>query len=171
MAERGSAGPEGPRSGAGREKRPTMRDVADQVGVSQALVSIVFRGAEGASKATRERVLEAAAEIGYRPDSLAQGLRRNRSRTLGVLFSMRRPFEVELVEHMYPIAHELGHNLLLGPFTPGRGQDAVINEPWVTVAPGSSSSGQTCTRATSSRWPGRWPLSRSVVTSATVSST
>ncbi len=128
MTERGLAGPEGPRPGAGREKRPTMRDVADQVGVSQALVSIVFRGAEGASKATRERVLEAAAEIGYRPDSLAQGLRRNRSRTLGVLFSMRRPFEVELVEHMYPIAHELGHNLLLGPFTPGRGQDAVIDE-------------------------------------------
>jgi hypothetical protein len=31
---------------------------------------------------------------------LAQGLRRNRSRTLGVLFSLRRPFEVELVEHI-----------------------------------------------------------------------
>jgi DNA-binding LacI/PurR family transcriptional regulator len=92
------------------------------------LVSIVFRGVDGASDATRQRVLEAAAELGYRPDSLAQGLRRNRSRALGVLFSLRRPFEVELVENMYPVARQLGYDLLLGPFTPGRGQDAVVDE-------------------------------------------
>lgn len=116
------------RSGPGRDRRPTMADVAERVGVSRALVSIVFRGAEGASEATRARVLAAAAELGYRPDSLAQGLRRHRSRNLGVLFSLRRPFEVELVENMYPIARELGYDLLLGAFTPGRGQDVVVDE-------------------------------------------
>lgn len=117
-----------PPSGTGRDKRPTMADVAKHVGVSRALVSIVFRGADGASEATRERVLAAAAELGYRQDSLAQGLRRNRSRNLGVLFSLRRPFEVELVEYMFPVAQQLGYDLLLGPFTPGREQDAVIDE-------------------------------------------
>jgi DNA-binding LacI/PurR family transcriptional regulator len=116
------------RHGSGRAQRTTMADLAKHLGVSRALVSIVLRGAEGASDATRERVLQAAAELGYRPDSLAQGLRRNRSRTLGVLFSLRRPFEVELVEHMYPAAQQLGYDLLLGPFTPGRGQDAVVDE-------------------------------------------
>jgi DNA-binding LacI/PurR family transcriptional regulator len=105
-----------------------MADVAGRAGVSRSLVSIVFRGADGASDATRQRVMAAAAELGYRPDSLAQGLRRNRSRNLGVLFSLRRPFEVELVESMYPVAGQLGYRLLLGPFTPGRGQDAVIDE-------------------------------------------
>jgi DNA-binding LacI/PurR family transcriptional regulator len=45
-----------------------------------------------------------------------------------VLFSLRRPFEVEFVEHMYPAAAQLGYDLLLGPFTPGRGQDAVVDE-------------------------------------------
>ena len=115
-------------SSSSRSRRPTMADVADRVGVSRALVSIVFRGAEGASEDTRKRVLEAAAEIGYRPDSLAQGLRRSRSRNLGVLFSLRRPFEVELVEHMLPLAKTLGYDLLLGPFSPGREQDDVIDE-------------------------------------------
>ena len=105
-----------------------MADVAQAAGVSKSTVSIIFRGAEGASEATRNRVLAAATELGYRPDSLAQGLRRNRSRHLGVLFSLRRPFEVELVESMYPVAEELGYRLILGPFTPGRGQDAVIDE-------------------------------------------
>ncbi len=114
--------------GSGRERRPTMADVANHVGVSRALVSIVFRGVDGASEATRQRVLDAAAELGYRPDSLAQGLRRNRSRNLGVLFSLRRPFEVELVEQMYPVARGLGYDLLLGPFAPARGQDAVVDE-------------------------------------------
>ena len=112
----------------GRDRRPTMADVARHVGVSRALVSIVFRGVEGASDATRQRVLDAAAELGYRPDSLAQGLRRSRTRNLGVLFSLRRPFEVELVEHMYPAVQKLGYHLLLGAFTPARGQDAVIDE-------------------------------------------
>lgn len=116
------------RRGNGRDRRPTMADVANHVGVSRALVSIVFRGVDGASEATRKRVLQAAAELGYRPDSLAQGLRRNRSRNLGVLFSLRRPFEVELVERMFPAARQLGYDLLLGPFTPGRGQDAVVDE-------------------------------------------
>ena len=114
--------------GSGRERRPTMADVAKHVGVSRALVSIVFRGVDGASEATRQRVLAAAAELGYRPDSLAQGLRRSRTRNLGVLFSLRRPFEVELVEHMYPVVEKLGYHLLLGAFTPGRGQDAVVDE-------------------------------------------
>ena len=87
-----------------------------------------MRYSEDHKAKTRERVLRVAAEMGYRPDSLAQGLRRNHTRNLGVLFSLRRPFEVGLVEHMYPVAKRLGYTLLLGPFTPAREQDAVIDE-------------------------------------------
>ena len=56
-------------------KRPTLADVAARAGVSTALVSIVMREAKGASAATRERVLQAAREIGYRPDARARLLR------------------------------------------------------------------------------------------------
>jgi DNA-binding LacI/PurR family transcriptional regulator len=105
-----------------------MADIARHVGVSRPLVSIVLRGAEGASEATRQRVLQAAAELGYRPDSLAQGLRSSRTRHLGVLFALRRPFEVELVEDMFPVVAKLGYHLLLGATTPERGQEAVIDE-------------------------------------------
>lgn len=45
-----------------------------------------------------------------------------------MLFSLRRPFEVEFVEHMYPVVAQLGYHLLLGAFTPDRGQDAVVDE-------------------------------------------
>jgi DNA-binding LacI/PurR family transcriptional regulator len=117
----------GARGGA-RDRRPTMADIARHVGVSRPLVSIVLRGADGASEATRERVLSAAAELGYRPDSLARGLRSNRTRHLGVLFALRRPFEVELVEHMFPVVEQLGYHLLLGATTRSRGQEAVTDE-------------------------------------------
>src|ERR1700760_3226056 len=83
---------------SGRLRRPTMRDVAARVGVSQTLVSLVLRNASGPSAETRARVLRAAAELGYRPDTAAQVLRRNRSRHIGVLFTMRQPFDVDLVE-------------------------------------------------------------------------
>ncbi len=53
---------------AGRARGPTMTDVAAAAGVSQTTVSLVLDDAEGArlSSETRERVLEAAATLGYR---------------------------------------------------------------------------------------------------------
>jgi DNA-binding LacI/PurR family transcriptional regulator len=48
--------------------RPTLEDVAARAGVSRALVSLVIRGAPGASEATHARMLRVADEIGYRPD-------------------------------------------------------------------------------------------------------
>jgi len=46
-------------------KRPTLEDVAARSGMSRSLVSLVMRGARtGATAETRERVLQAAVEIG-----------------------------------------------------------------------------------------------------------
>lgn len=92
------------------------------------MVSIVLRGVDGASAATRQRVLSAAAELGYRPDALAQGLRSQRTRRLGVIFDLRRPFEVELVEHMFRAVDQLGYHLLLGARAPGRSDNTVVEE-------------------------------------------
>ena len=91
-----------------------MRDVAERVGMSRQLVSIVLRGAPGASVASRERILAAAREIGYHPDDSARMLRRRRSGQLGVLFTMRQPFEVDLVDALYRHAEQLGYTLALG---------------------------------------------------------
>jgi DNA-binding LacI/PurR family transcriptional regulator len=113
---------------SGRAGRPTMRDVAARVGVSQALVSLVFRNAPGASAETRERVFRAAAELGYRPDTAAQVLRRSRSRHIGVLFMMRQPFDVDLVEAIYPAAERHGYHVVLGALGPSRDERRAVEE-------------------------------------------
>ncbi|MDO0917697.1 LacI family DNA-binding transcriptional regulator [Streptomyces sp. DT2A-34] len=67
--------------------RPTSRDVARLAGVSHTAVSFVFNGrAEGnLSPATQERIRRAAAELGYRPDPVARGLRRRRTAVIGLV--------------------------------------------------------------------------------------
>ncbi|MBD0843852.1 MULTISPECIES: LacI family DNA-binding transcriptional regulator [unclassified Streptomyces] len=67
--------------------RPTSRDVARLAGVSHTAVSFVFNGrAEGnLSPATQERIRQAAAQLGYRPDPVARGLRRRRTAVIGLV--------------------------------------------------------------------------------------
>jgi DNA-binding LacI/PurR family transcriptional regulator len=105
-----------------------MRDVAARVGVSQALVSLVFRNAPGASAETRERVLQAAAELGYRPDTAARVLRRSRSRHIGILFRMRQPFDIDLIEAIYPAAERRGYRVVLGAIVPGKDERTAMEE-------------------------------------------
>ena len=78
-------------------RRPRLQDVATEVGVSPATASLVLRGSPGPSSGTRERVLDAAARLGYRPDRAASLLARRRSRLIGVLMDVRSTFHAQLV--------------------------------------------------------------------------
>ena len=110
----------------GRGGAVTMADVAAYAGVSRALVSIVFRGVPGASPATRERVLRAADELGYRPDRRASLLGSDRSRTVGVAFGLQHEFHGEVVEQLYAAADGSGYDLALGAWAPSRAEDAAV---------------------------------------------
>jgi DNA-binding LacI/PurR family transcriptional regulator len=94
--------------------------------VSRALVSIVIRGAPGASEQTRERVQQAAAALGYRPDSRARLLSRSRSQLLGVVFGVQHPFHGDLVEGLYVAAERVGYEVALSAVTPSRDEDRAV---------------------------------------------
>ncbi|MBI2940562.1 MAG: LacI family DNA-binding transcriptional regulator [Chloroflexi bacterium] len=64
---------------------PTIKEVAEEAGVSPSTVSNVFGGRVPVRQKTRQRVLAAAERLGYRPDGLARALRTGRSQTLGLL--------------------------------------------------------------------------------------
>ncbi|MGF0115936.1 LacI family DNA-binding transcriptional regulator [Promicromonospora sp. Marseille-Q5078] len=68
-----------------RSRRPSMADVAAVAGVSHQTVSRVLNEHPSVRGETRERVLDAIAELGYRRNSAARALATARSTTLGVV--------------------------------------------------------------------------------------
>jgi DNA-binding LacI/PurR family transcriptional regulator len=107
-------------------RRPRLADVAAAVGVSPASVSLVLRGVPGPSEATRKRVLEAAARLGYRPDRAASLLARRRSRLIGVMMDVRNPFHAQLVEDVHAAAELAGYDLVLSTVTRTRDEARAV---------------------------------------------
>jgi len=68
-----------------KPKRLSQAAIAKTLGVSRATVSLILRGGQGASEATRAKVIAAAAKMGYRPNALVHSIRSGKSRTVGVL--------------------------------------------------------------------------------------
>ena len=97
-------------------RKPSSTDVAQKALVSQATVSYVFSGKSAGlvSAETRERVLEAARELGYRPNSLAKALLKGRTNTVGVFVSyLGSRFHADIVLGAQQVLEEHGYSLLL----------------------------------------------------------
>jgi DNA-binding LacI/PurR family transcriptional regulator len=107
-------------------RQATMEDVAARAGVSRALVSIVYRNAPGASEATRARVLQAAAELNYRPDHRARLLGRQRTKLLGVTFGVQHAFHGDLLEALYTAAEPAGYDIALSAVAPSRDESRAV---------------------------------------------
>ncbi|MEV8319911.1 LacI family DNA-binding transcriptional regulator [Streptomyces sp. NPDC059900] len=89
---------------AGRTGRPRQAEVARLAGVSQATVSLVLAGKKqgiAISDETRQKVLDAAAGLGYVPDPAARRLAAARNGLLGV-FSFTATFPTDVQHSYYP---------------------------------------------------------------------
>jgi DNA-binding LacI/PurR family transcriptional regulator len=100
--------------------RPTLAGVAARAGVSASTASLAFSGSPRVTQSTRDRVLTAAAELGYGgPDPLAASLRRGRSGVIGVfigerlLYAFRDPVSVQLLDGITEVLGAHGAGLLL----------------------------------------------------------
>jgi DNA-binding LacI/PurR family transcriptional regulator len=95
-----------------------MQDIADAAGVSQSTVSRVLTGAPNAipiNPATRERILEMARMMRYRPNPRARGLRGAKTMLIGVIVrEITDPFFAGAVDAISIEANRRGYNIILG---------------------------------------------------------
>jgi LacI family transcriptional regulator len=93
----------------------SIRDVAERAGVALGTVSNVLNRPERVAEATRLRVLDAIAELGFVRNDAARQLRAGKSRTLGlVVLDVRNPFFTDLGRGAEERAAEAGLSVLLG---------------------------------------------------------
>lgn len=93
---------------------PTIVDVAGVAGVSVSTVSRVVRMHPDVGDATRARVLQTIAELGYRPSPIARALVSGRTRLLGLLVSdIANPFYPQLAKAIEREAMRLGYGLVI----------------------------------------------------------
>ncbi|MEM1361284.1 MAG: LacI family DNA-binding transcriptional regulator [Pseudomonadota bacterium] len=94
--------------------RITSAEVAKRAGVSQSAVSRVFTPGASASRKTVEKVRQAAAELGYRPNSLARAMVSGRSRIIGLVVGyLDNHFYPEALEKISNALQERGYHILV----------------------------------------------------------
>ena len=109
----------------------TLQDVADEAQVSRAVASRALSGDPRAriSRETRQRILEAAERLGYRPNQLARGLRTARANALALVVpSVTNAVFAELVAGVETVASSAGFAVFLGQLGSNRDLQALVGE-------------------------------------------
>ncbi len=91
-----------------------LKDIAQRAGLSIMTVSKALRDEPDVSATTKTRIKLLAQQMGYVPDSTAQGLRTRRTKLLGVVISsMTNPIYSRIVLAIEARAYEMGYDIVL----------------------------------------------------------
>ena len=100
-------------TGRAKNKRITMREVADLAGVSYQTVSRVVNEMRDVAPKTRERVLKLLGEVGYRPNLTARELANQQSSVVGVvIFGTRYQGPTQIMVSIEQAAKEMGFSVM-----------------------------------------------------------
>ncbi len=96
-------------------RRVNIQEVAKEAGVSPSTVSRALNGFPGISEKTRERIVEIARKLNYRPNYRGQILTTQSTKNIGLLITdIANPFFPELVMGAEEYASKSGYTVLLG---------------------------------------------------------
>ena len=92
----------------------SIKDVAKMAGVSIATVSRVLNDIDVVNEDTKEKVLNAIKELGYRPNIIARSLKTQRTKTIGILIpDISSQFYPEIVRGAEDVANIYDYNVIL----------------------------------------------------------
>lgn len=92
----------------------TLKDVAKRANVSLSTASYSMNGSPLITNETRQKVLTAAEEIGYRPNGMAKNLKTKKTNIIGLFLSgFTGPFFNDMVEGIQDVVMENGYELVV----------------------------------------------------------
>jgi LacI family transcriptional regulator len=98
------------------KKKIALIDIAQALGVSRTLVSMVLNGQgdqHGISPITQEKVKAKAKELNYKPNSIARGLRTGKSNTIGLIVTdISNSFYATIARQIEENLRKLGYHLI-----------------------------------------------------------
>lgn len=100
-----------------KKRRPTLQDIADQVGATKMTVSRGLRGADTVSESLRTRILEVAESLGYIPNRGPDMLSKSTSRAIGILVpSLTNQVFADVIKGIEAITEPAGYHLMLSHY-------------------------------------------------------
>ncbi len=95
-------------------KEVTIYDIAKTLNISAATVSRGLKDHPAISKNTKKRIIEAAKAMGYRSNTFASNLRRQRTNTIGIIVPrLNSTFMSDVIAGMEKIVNDAGYNLII----------------------------------------------------------
>lgn len=111
-------------------KRTSLKDIAEKVGVSKALVSYVINGKEKEKRVGKEvvkKIREAALELNYQPNQIARSLRKGFTKTIGLIVAdIANPFFGNLARVIEDEASSQGYTVIFGSSEEDKDKSATL---------------------------------------------
>jgi LacI family transcriptional regulator len=97
-----------------RNKQVTIKDLAEQLNTTPSTVSRALRNQSGVGEKMRQRVKELAKKLNYHPNAVAAGLRKGKSRTIGVIVPrVNRDFFSGVIAGIEEVAYESQYSVII----------------------------------------------------------
>lgn len=113
-------------------RRVSLKDIADKVGVSTALVSYVMNGLEKEKRVGANvvvRIKKAALELNYKPNQIAQSLRTGTTKTIGLIVAdIANPFFGNMARVIEDEASRFGYTVIFGSSDEDRIKSASLTD-------------------------------------------
>ena len=95
-------------------KEITIYDIARELNISPATVSRGLNDHSAVNKETKKKIFNMAKEMGYRSNTFASNLRRQRTNTIGVIVPrLNSNFMSSVISGMEKVANDTGYNLII----------------------------------------------------------
>lgn len=110
-----------------KPKEVTIYDIARELNLSIATVSRALKNDSVVSKKTKKKIVDAAAEMGYRTNHFARNLRQQKTNTIGVIVPrLNSYFMSSVIAGIESVCNENGYNIIISQSSESQVQEASI---------------------------------------------